>query len=152
DAAAGKLPPVTYIDPMFTANDDHPPHHPLLGQQLIAATYQALATSPHWERCLFVICYDEHGGFFGHVSPPSDAADERAADGFNQLGFRVPTLVIGPYVKQGYVSSVRRDHTSALRHIENVHGLAPLTMRDAAATDLSECLDEARLASGAASA
>jgi phospholipase C len=140
-AAAGKLPPVVYIDPMFSYNDDHPPHYPLLGEQLLAATYQALATSPHWERSLLVITYDEHGGFFDHVAPPADAADQRAADGFNQLGFRVPSLVIGPHVKQGFVSSTRLEHTSALRHIENAFNLAPLTMRDAAANDLSSCLD-----------
>lgn len=69
DAAAGRLPPVVYVDPAFTANDDHPPHHPLLGQQLIATIYQALATAPHWEECLFMVTYDENGGFYDHVPP-----------------------------------------------------------------------------------
>jgi phospholipase C len=151
DAEAGKLPPVVYIDPGFASNDDHPPHHPLLGQQLIAAVYQALATSPQWPRCQLVISYDEHGGFFDHVAPPT-APDDRAADGFGQLGFRVPGLVVGPYARAGHVSSVVRDHTSCLRHIEARHGLASLTMRDAAAADLSECTDTARLAGGAAAA
>ena len=41
DAAAGKLPPVVYIDPAFNVNDDHPPVHPILGQELIAAVYTA---------------------------------------------------------------------------------------------------------------
>ncbi len=147
DAAAGALPPVVYIDPTFSLNDDHPPHHPLLGQQLIAAVYQALATSPHWERCMLVVTYDENGGFFDHVPPPK-AADERAAQGFDQLGFRVPAMVIGPYTKQGYVSSVVYDHTSALKHLENVHGLEPLTARSSAASDLTDCIDLERLAAG----
>ncbi len=151
DAAAGVLPPVVYIDPSFGLNDDHPPHHPWLGQMLISATYQALATSPHWENCLLVITYDENGGFFDHV-PPGSAADERAADDFDQLGFRVPSLVIGPYAKQGFVSSVPYDHTSALKHVENAFGLEPLTMRDAAANDLSDCIDAERLAAGEPSA
>lgn len=151
DAAAGKLPPVVYIDPGFGSNDDHPPHHPLLGQQLIAATYNALATSPHWERCLLVVTYDENGGYFDHVAPPT-APDELAADGFDQLGFRVPPLIIGPYTKQGYVSSVQYDHTSALKHLENHFGLAPLTMRSTAATDLADCIDAERLAAGEPSA
>ncbi len=139
DARAGKLPAVVFIDPSFTYNDYHPPHYPLVAEQLIAAAYTALATSPQWEESLLVITFDEHGGFHDHVPPPT-AADERASLGFDQLGFRVPGLVIGPRVRKGYVCSERYDHTSALRHIENRFGLLPLTMRDAAATDLSACL------------
>jgi phospholipase C len=145
DAKAGKLAPVTMIDPGFTFNDDHPPHHPLLGQQFIASIYQALATSPQWEKILFVVTYDEHGGFFDHVPPPK-APDERAAEGFDQLGFRVPTIIAGPWVKKGHVSSTQYDHTSVLKHIENMFGLEPLTQRDAAANDLSDAIDTERMA------
>jgi phospholipase C len=145
DCAAGTLPPVVYIDPSFSLNDDHPPHHLSMGQQLIGAVYTALATSPQWKNILFCLTYDENGGFFDHVAPPT-AADDLAAQGFDQLGFRVPTLVMGPYVKQG-LSSVVYDHTSVLRHIENMFALDPLTARDAAATDLTDCLDMARLMS-----
>jgi phospholipase C len=145
DAASGKLPPVTVIDPAFSANDDHPPHHPIFGQQLIAAIYAALSSGPQWKNMLFVITYDEHGGFYDHVAPPR-TADDRAAAGFDQLGFRVPTLVMGPYVKAGHVSSVVHDHTSVLRHMETMFGLEPLGARDAAANDLSDTIDAARLA------
>jgi hypothetical protein len=149
DAAAGKLPSVVYIDPAFGryGNDDHPPKHPLLGQHLIAAVYQALATSPQWERTLLVVTYDEHGGFYDHVPPPL-TADDHAAEGFDQLGFRVPTIVAGPYVKQGAASSVQYDHTSPLKHLENVFGLEPLTARASAAADLTDVIDLERLASG----
>jgi phospholipase C len=148
DAAAGKLPPVVFLDPSFASNDDHPPHHPLLGQQFIASVYRALAESPQWNNILFAITYDEHGGFFDHVPPPK-TADDYAAEGFDQLGFRVPGMVLGPYAKQGYVSSVTYDHTSVLAHIESMFGLEPLTARDAAANDLSDCIDMQRLADGA---
>lgn len=147
DAAAGRLPSVCYIDPSFAYNDDHPPHHPLLGQQLIAATYQALATSPQWERSLLVITYDEHGGFYDHVAPPT-TVDINAGQGFDQLGFRVPTLVVGPYAKQDHVSSVIYDHTSPLKHLQGLYGLESLTMRVDAANDLSDCIDGARLQDG----
>jgi phospholipase C len=147
DAKAGKLPSVTYLDPPFAFGDDHPPHHPSYGQALIASVYNALATSPQWEQTLLVVTYDEHGGFYDHVAPPR-AADERVADGFDQLGFRVPALVIGPYVKQGHVSSVVRDHTSALKHLEGMFGTEPLTARSTAATDLSELIDLDRLRRG----
>jgi phospholipase C len=147
DAQAGTLPPVVYIDPAFNQNDDHPPVHPVNGQELITAVYTALATSPQWKNCLLVITYDENGGFFDHVAPPK-TVDDQAALGFDQMGFRVPTLVAGPYVKQSYVSSVTYDHCSALRELEVAFGLEPLNQRTAAAKDLSDFIDADRLAKG----
>ncbi|HZJ62603.1 MAG TPA: alkaline phosphatase family protein, partial [Kofleriaceae bacterium] len=76
DCAAGKLPPVVYIDPAFGFNDDHPPVHPILGQELVAAVYTALAKSPQWKNCMLVITYDEHGGFYDHVAPPRAPAPD----------------------------------------------------------------------------
>ncbi len=151
DAAAGTLPPVVYIDPTFGENDDHPPVHPILAQELIASIYTALATSPQWKKCLLVITYDENGGFYDHVPPPTTTDDTLAKfqiDGFQQMGFRVPTMVIGPYVKKGYVSSVTYDHTSALKHLQNEFGLEPLNVRMDAANDLTDCLDLERMAAG----
>jgi phospholipase C len=151
DAAAGTLPPVVYIDPFFFLNDDHPPAHPLRGQELIAAVYTALSTSPQWKNSLLVITYDEHGGFFDHVSPgmtEDDTLEAYGKDGFRQLGFRVPAMVIGPYVKQNYVSSVEYNHTSALKHIADTFDLEPLNVRMAAANNLMDCIDMDRLARG----
>ena len=151
DAAAGTLPSVVYIDPAFGTNDDHPPVHPILGQELIASVYTALAKSPQWNNILLVITYDEHGGYFDHVPPPTTVDDTLAQfgkDGFEQMGFRVPTIVIGPYAKQNHVSSVVHDHTSALKHLQTTFGLGSLNVRVDAATDLSDCLDLDRLARG----
>jgi phospholipase C len=145
DAAAGTLPPVVYIDPAFFVNDDHPPMHPINGQELIGSIYTALAASPQWKNCLFIVTYDEHGGFYDHLAP-GKTADDDAAAGFDQLGFRVPALVVGPYVKAGHVSSVSYDHTSALKHLETMFKLDPLTMRSTAASDLMDCIDLPRLA------
>jgi len=151
DAAAGTLPPVVYIDPSYGVNDDHPPSHPIMGQELISAVYTALAKSPQWNNVMLVITYDEHGGYFDHVPPPTTTDDTLArfgVDGFQQLGFRVPALVIGPYAKQGYVSSVQYDHTSALKHLQRTFGLGPLTAHVEAANDLMDCIDLDRLARG----
>ena len=144
-AKAGTLPQVVYIDPAFFVNDDHPPIHPILGQELIASVYTALATSPQWPECTLVITYDEHGGFFDHVPPPT-IADDYAGMGFDQLGFRVPAMVIGPYVKEGHVSSVVYNHGSVLRHLQDLHQLSPLTMRVTASNNLMDCFDLDRMA------
>ncbi len=144
DAEAGTLPPVCWVDPGFSFNDNHPPHHPALGELFIASIHEALATSPLWGKCLLVLTYDEHGGFFDHVPPPT-AADDRADQGFDQLGFRVPSLVMGPYARQGVDSTVY-DHTSWLRWICDRHGIEPWNARIAAADPFSGAIDTERLA------
>ena len=144
DADAGTLPAFTMVEPVYGRSDDHPPAHPLAGQVMMASVYEALARSPQWDRCLFIITYDEHGGFFDHVPPPK-AADDRADEGFDQLGFRVPSAVIGPYVKAGVASHTLYDHTSILAFVQRLWGLRPLTARDANANDLTDMLDTGRL-------
>jgi len=151
DAERGTLPNLVWLDPIYGRNCDHPPTHPVAGQVLVSSIYQALANSPQWERCLFLITYDEHGGFFDHVPPPL-AADERADEGFDQLGFRVPTLAVGPWVKSEHNFEGVCDHTSVLAFLERLWELAPLTDRDAAANDLFSMLDEQRLVEDAPAA
>jgi phospholipase C len=143
-ARTGTLPPIVMIEPAFGINDDHPPAHPALGQLFLASIHEALAQSPQWEKMLVVFTYDEAGGFFDHVAPGT-APDDRADEGFDQLGFRVPTVVGGPWVRPG-VSDIAFDHTSVLAHIERMFGLEPLTARDAAANDLTGLLDLDRMA------
>jgi len=141
-AAAGLLPRFSMIDPQYlgpTANDDHPAHDVRLGQALIASVYAALAKSPQWKNTLFIITYDEHGGFYDHVSP-GQTVDERPE--FEQLGFRIPALCIGPTVKQGTVSTVF-EHVSVLKTLALRHGLEPLNERVAAANDFSSVIDPA---------
>lgn len=144
DAAAGTLPQFALIDPSFFgggANDDHPDHDIRLGQALIASVYAALAASPQWNRCLFAITYDEHGGFFDHVAPPV-TVDER--DEFRQLGFRVPSVVTGPHVRRATVST-QLEHVSVISTLTVKHGLDPINDRVAATNDLSACIDPALL-------
>lgn len=143
DAAAGTLPPVVILDPLYGRSDDHPPTHPVAGQLFIQSIYDALRTSPQWNECLFVVTYDEHGGFHDHVPPPT-VADDYADVGFDQLGFRVPSFVVGPYVSP-QVSDVVFDHTSVYATIAALHGLDPLGTRDANANTLLELLDEDRM-------
>ncbi len=145
DAAAGTLPNLVFVEPAYGRNDDHPPAHPTAGQLFIAQIYDALASSPQWERIAFFITYDEHGGFHDHV-PPSTAPDALTDEGFNQLGFRVPSLVVGPWAKRNYVSHDHYEHTSMLAFIENLFQIDPLTERDAAADPMRDCFDWEALA------
>jgi phospholipase C len=126
-------------------NDDHPPHHPLLGQLFIGSIYEALARSPHWSRSLFMLTYDEAGGFFDHVAPGTMKADY-ADEGFDQLGFRVPAFLAGPYVRN-VVSDDPFDHTAALAFVQQRFGIdEKLTKRNRDSGDLSVLLDADALA------
>lgn len=131
DALRGRLPPFSIIDPGFFTSSEHPgfggdSEHPdmgpnlPLGQLFLATTYAALAASPQWKKTLFVITYDENGGFYDHVVPPG-VTDEREA--FQQLGFRVPTLLIGPHVKKGCINSTLLEHSSIISTAAERFGL-----------------------------
>ncbi|MFP5327395.1 MAG: alkaline phosphatase family protein, partial [Acidimicrobiia bacterium] len=120
-------------------NDDHPHADIRLGQQFISEVVNAFIDSPQWTRGALFINYDEWGGFFDTSAPPQ-VADERAAQGFDQLGFRVPAAVISPFATGGLASHTY-DHTSILKFIEWRYGLGNLTMRDAAARNIGEVLD-----------
>jgi phospholipase C len=124
DAAAGKLPQVTFVSPAFTGDnrtDDHPHGDPRAAQRFVRDAFAAFARSPHWERGLFVLTYDEWGGFFDHVAPPTlpdDRASATDADNFGQAGFRVPGLLASPYAQEGFVDHTRYDHTAVMRFLE----------------------------------
>lgn len=143
DIANGELAQVTQIEPAFGYNDNHPPHHPGLGELFLASVYEAIAGSRFWDKCLIVITYDEHGGFFDHVPPPT-VDDDRADEGFDQLGFRVPSLLIGPWVKQGVDHTVY-DHTSYLKYLCEKFDIEPWTVRMQQANSLSAGLDFDRM-------
>jgi len=138
DAKNGKLPQFSIIDPDFQASDDHPDHNIQRGQAFVASIYKALAESPLWSKTLFILTYDEHGGFFDHVPPPptTDATKD-----FNQLGFRVPAFVIGPMVKKGYVCKTTLEHSSVAATLKTKFDIKDLTTRMAATSDITDCID-----------
>ncbi|HWB79907.1 MAG TPA: alkaline phosphatase family protein [Nannocystaceae bacterium] len=144
--ADGTLPQFSMVDPVFTdfaadpstGTDDHPPADVTMGQAFLASVYAAVAASPLWNSTLLVITYDEHGGFFDHVPPPTTTDD---LPDFEQLGFRVPAIVIGPHVRRGCVNSNVFDHVSVLSTVTRKWGLEPLTTRVDATADLSSCID-----------
>jgi phospholipase C len=148
DAAAGDLPDVAFVDPRFideasgTSGDDHPHADIRNGEAFLNAIYAAVTTSPDWPHTVLVINFDEWGGFFEHVPPPTapiPPADQAAGNADGRLGFRVPCLVISPFARPG-VSSEPFDHTSILRMIEWRWNLPALTVRDATANNLADVL------------
>jgi phospholipase C len=124
DAAAGTLPSFAMVDPGFRGDwrtDDHSWADIRYGQRFVREVFRAFAQSPQWERGLFVLIYDEWGGFFDHVRPPVVPDARRAADpenDFGQTGFRVPAIVASPRAAPGGVDHTRSDHTSVLRFLE----------------------------------
>jgi phospholipase C len=132
DVAAGRLPQVTWVLPQFT-HTEHPPAAPIAGEFEAARVLAALtADRERWAKTALILTYDEDGGFFDHVRPPTappGTPDEyitvsslppeaQGIRGPIGLGFRVPTLVISPFSRGGLVSSEVFDHTSVLQFLE----------------------------------
>jgi phospholipase C len=151
-AAAGTLPSFAFLEPSWgsTGNSQHPNYDVALGEQLIHDTYEALRSGPAWDKTLFVLTYDEHGGCYDHVSPPwgatpPDATAGEFGFGFDRFGVRVPALLISPLIAPGTVYRVPAgaaplDHTSVLKTIEQRWNIPPLTKRDAAAPGFGDVL------------
>ena len=149
DCAAGTLPAVSFVEPGFffspfgNSNDDHPFADIPAGQTFMNRVYQAVAQSPNWGSTVLVINYDEWGGFFDHVPPPTGSTEEAErtlgyTDGL--LGFRVPVVLISPFAPRRVVSHQTFEHCSILKLIEQRWNLAPLTQRDANANSLASVL------------
>jgi len=128
-------------------NSMHPKDDVTRGEQLIKTVYEAIRNSPHWERSMLIITFDEHGGFFDHVPPPGrpdvvPPGDLETADysefnfKFDQLGVRVPALVISAHTPRGVIDHTLYDHSSILATVERLFGLNNLTNRDKAANDV----------------
>ena len=143
-AAAGTLPSVSFVDPIYTVlddgtgNDDHPHADIRNGDAFLSTIVQALMASPKWRNTVLMINFDEWGGFFEHVAPPRAVApnnvDPDQVNGQVLLGFRLPVVIASPFTRNTVasepVSSVLFDHTSILKLIEWRWGLEPLTARD----------------------
>jgi phospholipase C len=152
DAAAGTLAAFTFLEPSWGANGNsqHPNYDVALGEQLIHDVYYALQGGPGWDSTLLILTYDEHGGCYDHVPPPTGATPPDSTAGeygfdFTRFGPRVPTVLVSPLIPAGTVyrvaaGSTPLDHTSILKTVENRWGIAPLTARDAAAQDVGGAL------------
>jgi phospholipase C len=150
-AAAGTLGVYTFLEPSWgsSGNSQHPNYDVALGEQLIHDVYYTLRNGPAWNQTLLIITYDEHGGCYDHVPPPTGAVPPDSCAGefgfdFTRFGVRVPAVLVSPLIAPGTVfrtsGTVPLDHTSILKTVETRWGLPPLTARDAAAPDVGDVL------------
>ncbi len=117
DLDAGTLPQVSFLITESLISE-HPPADIQMGQQKMSEVIDALMASKLWTSSALFFTYDEGGGFFDHVAPPQ-------FDAYG-LGFRVPTLIVSPWAKRGYISSHLYEHSSMLKFIERRFGLPSL--------------------------
>jgi phospholipase C len=145
----GGFPNYVFIEPSYMPggqNDQHPPHDVLKGDDLIASVYNALrANETLWSKSLLILMWDEHGGFYDHVLPPSAVPPDHNHQEFDfkQYGVRVPTLLISKWVKPGSVYRTTEgvlDHTSILAFLSDKYELGPLGARTATAASFREAI------------
>ena len=153
DALSGRLPQVSWIQ-ASDASGEHPPAPPPFGQDLVSQILTVLTARPDvWAKTVFFVTWDENGGFFDHVVPPTPppgtAGEYLTVSGASPagpvgLGFRVPLLVLSPFSRGGLVSSDTFDHTSLLRFLETRFGAEVPNLsawRRAAVGDLTSALN-----------
>jgi phospholipase C len=157
EARAGRLPNVVFVEPNYTdaaeddgtSNDYHHVGSVLVAEEFVATVHDAIATSPQWDRLVFVLNFDEHGGFYDHVIPPacqddtvlvSPNAEGRVPD-LKRLGFRVPAIAMGPFAPTRIEQAGPYEHCSILKMIEWRWELEPLTVRDRTARNFALALD-----------
>jgi phospholipase C len=130
--------------------DEHPGANVQLGAAFAETILDALMKSQAWQSSVFILTFDEAGGIYDHVAPiavpppdniPPSLAPGQVPGGFNLSGFRVPIIVLSPWIKPGFVSHTPREMTSILKLIETRFGLPSLTARDAWADDMTEFFD-----------
>ncbi len=133
DVAQNRLPAVSFIKPLGPDNE-HPGYATLQNGQLhVTDLVNAVMSSPAWAETAIIITYDEHGGRWDHVPPPT-------IDRWGP-GIRVPTIVISPFARRGFVDHTQYETSAILKLIETRWSLAPLSTRDATAGDLLTAFD-----------
>jgi len=172
DIQNGTLPQVAFVEPASeVALDEHSsdddvtnPPNVQSGAAYVSGFINALMSSPSWKDSVFVLTFDESGGFYDHVPPqpatppdsieyPTDLKTSSNGNdicygntsnplcGFFFTGFRVPLIVVSPFAKKNYVSHTVMDYTAVLKLIETRFNLPSLTSRDAAQPDMTEFFD-----------
>jgi phospholipase C len=122
------------LDEFQDGNSQHPLCSVAAGERLIKATYEAIRNSPLWNKSLLIITWDEHGGFYDHVAPPavSPTGERGRTHGFvfDQLGPRVPAIVVSPLIPRNLIDHRPYDHSAIPATLRRVFKLPALGKRD----------------------
>jgi phospholipase C len=129
DLKNGKLAAVTWVTPTVP-DSDHEYGGPDHGPSWVAQVVNAIGQSPMWSSTAIIVVWDDWGGHYDHVPPPQF--------GFGENGFRVPLLIISPYVQAGTISHTQYEFGSILKLIEDNWGLHPVQNEDARATSIAD--------------
>ncbi len=134
DIRAGDIAQVTYVDPEDSGTiSEHPAQNVSLGESWTKGLIESIRSSPVWSTTAIFLTWDESGGFYDHVPPPQ-------VDQWGN-GFRVPTLVISPFAKLGWIDHTVMDHTSIMKFIADNWKLSYLTSRESSANNMSSAFD-----------
>ncbi|HEU0000646.1 MAG TPA: alkaline phosphatase family protein [Ktedonobacteraceae bacterium] len=124
DVQTNNMPNVSWIIPTGN-NTDHPPLALQGGQNFVTQQINAVMNSPYWNSTSIFLTWDDWGGFYDHVAPPSNLVDGMG------LGPRVPLIVVSPYAKVGYISHQFGEFSSFVKYVEQNWNLPNLGQRDA---------------------
>ena len=141
DITSGKLAQVSWVIPTGLNSDHAGSVDGTGGPSWVASIVNAIGTSSYWSNTAIIITWDDWGGWYDHVPPPSIINDGKSWGSGYVYGFRVPLIVVSPYAKAGYISHVNHDFGSILNLIEKTFTLPSLGYADARADDLSDCFN-----------
>ncbi|MGA2370444.1 MAG: alkaline phosphatase family protein [Candidatus Korobacteraceae bacterium] len=144
-----ELPQVVFIErASSTGYDEHPGNNVQTGSVRAETAINALLNSAAWPDSVFILTWDEGGGLFDHVGPilatppddlpPQDLGSKDTKGLFNVTGFRIPVIVVSPWVKAQTVVHLPTDSTSILKLIETRFSMPALTQRDASTGDMTD--------------
>lgn len=137
DAAAGHLPAYSIVTPAagYSRDSEHNKQSMTAGDNFLGKVASAVMNAPQWASTVFVITWDDFGGFWGSPKP----APGKNPDGTPE-GFRVPVLIISPFAKPGFVDSTHATQASITALVERMFGLPALGVNDRAAYPYSNAL------------
>jgi phospholipase C len=144
DIKAGNLAAVTWVTPVGV-NSDHPnvesaeKKYVDYGPSWVASVVNAIGESQYWNSSAIVILWDDWGGFYDHVPPPC-LSKSQCRDNQGGLGFRVPMIIVSPYVK-AHVEHTQYEFGSILKYIEGNWNLGSLGTTDQRATSILNAFD-----------
>jgi hypothetical protein len=135
DAAAGKLPTVSWLVQPFDVSD-HPGFSVCAGENWTVQQINAvMGNQTEWEHTAIILTWDDFGGFYDHVAPP------RGPNPLIQYGLRVPAIIISPYARPHYVDHTQLNFGSILKLVEKLYHLSPTGPVDRASNNLLSSFD-----------